>query len=92
MLMAAAFLREPPRRVVITGDMQSQPARSLLDAAHAAYQPFKIVMGVCGPVEASARAMPCPPGGAIAHVCVGTACQPPVGDPVALRAMLSKAL
>ncbi len=88
MLMAAAFWLESPRRVVITGDVKSHPARALLEAAHAAYQPFKIVMGVHGPVEDTARAMPRPEGGALAYVCVGTACQPPFGDPVTLRTRL----
>jgi uncharacterized protein YyaL (SSP411 family) len=69
---------------------------SLWDAEHAVLHSRwrdgdrdKVVMGVCGPVDAAARAMPRPRNGALAHVCIGTACQPPVDDPAALQALLA---
>ncbi len=87
--MAAAFWLEPPRRVVIAGHVGSEPGRALLQAAHAVYQPFKIVLGTCGPVEEMARAIPRPDSGSVACICLGTSCRPPVRDPAALRAALS---
>src|SRR5580700_4776410 len=51
MLQALDFWLDEPRRVVIAGKHDSARAQELLRAAHAVYQPNKIVLGNTGAVE-----------------------------------------
>jgi uncharacterized protein YyaL (SSP411 family) len=85
MLLAAAFALEAPRRVVIAtaGEPQVE-GKALIQAAHSVYQSRKVVMGTRGPVDPFARGLKPADGGATAHVCSGTSCQPPTQDPAAL--------
>jgi uncharacterized protein YyaL (SSP411 family) len=83
MLQALDFWLDEPRRVVIVGDPNSPDFHALLRAAHAVYQPNKIVLGNLGEVEPFAKTLPVNPT-ALAYLCTGTACQPPTGDPAQL--------
>jgi uncharacterized protein len=88
MLLALDFSLEPPRRVVLAGDLTTPVGRSLLQAAHAVYQPGKVVLASTGPVEPFARTLPPRDGKATAYVCTGTSCQPPTHDPEKLKESL----
>jgi hypothetical protein len=88
MLQALDFSLEEPRRVVITGDMNSQKFHELLVAAHSVYQPNKIVLGNTGAVEPFAKTLPAK-GEATVYLCTGSACQPPTSDAAQLRAWLT---
>jgi len=85
MLSALAFSLEEPKRVVIAGD-QNRPA--LLRAAHAVFQPNKVVLGNVGAVEEFAKTLPVKDGRATVYLCTGTACQPPTHDPAQLKSLL----
>ena len=85
MLSALMFWVEEPKRVVIAGE-QNRPA--LLRAAHAVFQPNKVVLGNTGPVEEFARTLPVKDGKATVYLCTGTACQPPTHDPAQLKSLL----
>jgi uncharacterized protein len=89
LLIAAAMSLEPRPRVVIAGDAQSPAGITLIHAAHSVYQPYKVVLGTTGPVEAFARTLPAREGVPTAYVCTGTTCQPPVTSPAALRTSLA---
>ena len=88
LLQALDFLVHEPRRAVITGDPKSAGARDLIAAAHAAYQPNKVVLGVAGPVEEFAKTLPEEKVSAV-YLCTGTACQPPTSDSLKLREMMA---
>jgi uncharacterized protein len=85
MLSAAMFAMEEPKRVVIAGE-QNRPA--LLRAAHAVFQPNKVVLGNTGPVEEFAKTLPAKDGKATVYLCTGTACAPPTQDPSQLKSLL----
>jgi hypothetical protein len=87
MLQALAFALDEPRRVVITGDPASAAGRRLLAAVHSVCQPHKVVLGTAGEVDAFTRTLPAG-GRPVAHVCTGTACQPPTDDPEEIRRLL----
>jgi uncharacterized protein YyaL (SSP411 family) len=84
MLHAVDFWVEEPRRVVIAGDPHSAKAGELLRAAHAIYQPNKVVLGNAGPVEPFAKTLPSKDG-PVAYLCTGKACQPPTSDAAVLK-------
>jgi len=88
LLIAAAAWLEARRRVAIAGDLRSPAGLELLHAAHSVYQPFKVVLGTAGPVEAFARTLPTVAGHPAAYVCVGTTCRPPVTSAQALQKTL----
>ncbi len=88
LLQALDFLVHEPRRAVITGDPKSAGARDLIAAAHAAYQPNKVVLGVAGPVEEFAKMLPEEKVSAV-YLCTGSACQPPTSDSLKLREMMA---
>jgi uncharacterized protein len=87
LLMALDFSTEEPKRAVIAAD-DPKSARELVRAAHAVFQPRKVVLGVTGPVEPFAKTLKAKDGRPTAYVCTGTACQPPTGDPRQLAALL----
>ena len=87
LLHAVDFSLDEPRRVVIAGDANSTKFRELLCAAHAVYQPNKIVLGNTGAVEPFARTLPAK-GEAIVYICTGNACQPPTSDAAKVRELL----
>jgi hypothetical protein len=87
LLQALDFSLEEPARVVIAGDRRTPEFTALLRAAHAAYQPDKIVLGNTGPVDPFAQTLAAK-GAATAYLCTGNACQPPTNDPQKLREML----
>jgi uncharacterized protein YyaL (SSP411 family) len=80
MLLALDFALEEPKRVVLAGDVNTADARALLRAAHAAYQPNKVVLATTGPVEEFAKTLPTKDGKPTVYLCTGTACQPPTHD------------
>jgi uncharacterized protein YyaL (SSP411 family) len=88
LLMAADFALEEPRRVVLAGDPDAAETRHLLQAAHAVFQPRRVVLGTVGPVEPFARTLSPKDGRPTAYVCTGNACQPPTHDPARLSNLL----
>ena len=87
LLAALDFWLDEPRRVVLAGDPDTAPFHELLHAAHAVYQPNKIVLGNAGAVEPFATTLTAKPG-ATAYVCTGTTCQPPTDDAAKLKELL----
>ena len=88
LLQGVAFYLEEPKRIVIAGDASSAKARELLRAAHAAYQPHKVILGTRGPVEAFAKTLPAKDGPTV-YLCTGTACRAPTSDPAEVRKLVS---
>jgi hypothetical protein len=88
LLLALDFWLEEPRRVVIAGDPTSAAAQKLIHAAHAVYQPNKVVLGVTGPVEPFAKTLPPKDGQPTVYLCTGAACQPPTQDPEKVKQLL----
>jgi uncharacterized protein YyaL (SSP411 family) len=88
MLLALDFSLEELRRAVIAVDSKVKPAGALLHAAHAVYQPNKVVLGTAGPVEPFARTLPAKDGKPTAYVCVGTKCSLPTHDSESLKGLL----
>jgi hypothetical protein len=88
MLHALDFWLDEPRRAVIAGDPNSTDFRELLHAAHAVYQPDKIILGNIGAVEPFAKTLPAKDG-ATAYVCTGQTCRPPTTKPEELRRLLA---
>ena len=88
LLQALDFLVHEPRRAVITGDPKSIGTLNLIAAAHAAYQPNKVVLGVVGPVESFAKTLP-KEGNSSAYLCTGSACQPPTSNALKLQEMMA---
>ena len=80
MLLALDFWLEEPKRVVLAGAVNAPAGQSLLRAAHAVYQPNKVVLGTNGPVESFAKTLPAEGGKPTVYLCTGTACQPPVHE------------
>ena len=87
MLQTLDFTIEEPRRVVIAGDANDTRAKELLRAAHAIYQPNKVVLGNSGAVEEFARTLPAKDG-PVVYLCTGKACQPPTREAVKVRELL----
>ncbi len=87
MLQALDFWLEEPRRVVIAGSADAPNFHELLQAAHAVYQPNKVVLGPAGAVEEFARTLPAKDG-AVAYLCTGNVCQPPTSDAAKLQELL----
>jgi uncharacterized protein YyaL (SSP411 family) len=88
LLHALDFWLDEPRRVVIAGEKNSAAFQKLLAAAHAGYQPNKIVLGNVGAVEPFAKTLAAK-NDATAFVCTGNACQPPTSDAAKLKELLS---
>jgi len=88
MLLALDFALEEPKRVVIAGDARSPDGRALVRAAHAVYQPNKVVLATTGPVEPFAKTLPPKDGKPTAYLCTGTACQPPTHDGAKVKELL----
>ncbi len=87
MMQALDFWLEEPRRVVLAGDPAGPKARELLHAAHAVYQPNKVVLGNTGSVEALATTLSTK-GGPAVYLCTENACQPPTQDAVTVKERL----
>jgi uncharacterized protein YyaL (SSP411 family) len=80
LLFGLDFWLEEPKRVVIAGDAKAPQTRDLLRAAHAVYQPVKVVLSNVGPVEPFAKTLPLHEGKSTAYLCTGKACQPPTHE------------
>ena len=87
MLHALDFSLQEPRRVVIAGDTDFTNFHELLRAAHAVYQPNKIVLGNTGTVDEFARSLPVK-NEAMVYICTGNSCQPPTSDAAQVEEML----
>jgi uncharacterized protein YyaL (SSP411 family) len=87
LLLALDFFLQEPRRVVVAGDPNQPETRALLRAIHAVYQPCKVVLGNCGPVDPFSRTLPAKDG-PVVYLCTGTACQPPSRDAAAIKKFL----
>ncbi|HEY2952482.1 MAG TPA: thioredoxin domain-containing protein, partial [Verrucomicrobiae bacterium] len=57
MLMALDFSLDEPRRAVLAGDPKAAATRELLRAAHAVYQPNKVILGTEGALESFAKTL-----------------------------------
>ena len=88
LLAALDFSSEEPRRAVIVGNVKEANGRALLRAAHATYQPNKVVLGNAGAVEAFAKTLKPKNDMPTAYVCTGTACQPPTQEAPRLKLLL----
>ncbi len=88
LLLALDYSLEQPRRVVIAGDLAAAGTRELLRAAHAVYQPNKVILHHAGPVEEFAKTLKPEGGQPTAYVCTGTLCRPPTISPETLRSLL----
>jgi uncharacterized protein YyaL (SSP411 family) len=88
MLLALDYSLEEPKRIVLAGDVSTSAGKALLHAAHAAYQPNKVVLGTTGPVEPFAHKLTGKESKATAYLCTGTACQPPTSDPAKIKSFL----
>jgi hypothetical protein len=94
LLLAAALLAEPTQ-IVVVGEPATPGYAELLRAAAGAAVPGRILR----PLPPGAELPPGHPaagkhlagGVATAYVCSGTACDPPVTDPAALRRRLAPA-
>jgi hypothetical protein len=89
MLQALDFFLEEPRRVVVAGRVEDSRTHALLHAAHAAYQPNKVILGNNGPVEEFARTLPEKDGPTV-YLCTGRECQPPTNDASMVKELLLK--
>jgi uncharacterized protein YyaL (SSP411 family) len=87
MLQALDFSLNEPRRVVIAGNPGAKPFQKLLQAAHAVYQPNKVVLGNRGAVDAFTQTLPATDDPAV-YLCTGNSCRPPTNDGVRLRELL----
>jgi uncharacterized protein YyaL (SSP411 family) len=87
MLHALDFSLQEPKRVVITGESDSNKFQELLHVAHSVYQPNKIVLGNVGAVEEFAKTLPAK-NEATVYFCTGNSCQPPTEDAATVKAML----
>jgi uncharacterized protein YyaL (SSP411 family) len=81
---------QEPRRAVIAGEPAAPATAELLRAAHAVYQPRKVVLGTAGPVEAFAKTLPAKGDRATVYVCTGSACQPPTSDVERVKQLLKE--
>jgi uncharacterized protein YyaL (SSP411 family) len=88
MLQALDFSLDEPLRAVVAGEPTRSDTQVVLRAVHSVYRPNKLVLGNSGPVEAFAKRMPAK-NGAVAYICIGTACQAPTNDPKRIKALLS---
>jgi uncharacterized protein len=96
MLCALELALEPPRHVVLAGDPHAADFRALTAVLHASIGHRRMLLGVDG-AEAQAWIADRAPwlaemkpidGRATAFMCEEFACQAPVSDPAALRALL----
>jgi uncharacterized protein YyaL (SSP411 family) len=90
LLRGLEFWLEEPKRVVIVGDTTAPLTRDLLRAAHAVFQPHKVVLSNTGPVEPFAKTLPLDKGQPTVYLCTGTACQPPTHDIEKVKEMLQE--
>jgi hypothetical protein len=88
MLMALDFSLDEPRRAVLAGDPKAAATRELLRAAHAVYQPNKVILGTEGALESFAKTLKPKDGKPTAYICTGTACQPPTHESGKVKELL----
>jgi len=93
-LIALSYALSQPREVAIIGEPEAPDTLTLLGICRDGYRPHQVV--AVGAPGSRASAIPLLQdrgqidGQATAYVCVNFACQAPVADPEALRAMLEK--
>ena len=97
--LAAVLFSEHPTQVVITGAAGDATAQKLEEAANGVFRLGKAVLRFTP--ESSLENLPAalrqtlphlPKGKAVAVVCSGTSCLPPVGDPEELKRVLEKGI
>jgi uncharacterized protein YyaL (SSP411 family) len=97
--LAAVLFSEHPTQVVITGPAGEATAQKLEEAANGVFRLGKAVLRFTP--ESSLENLPAalrqtlphlPKGKAVAVVCSGTSCLPPVGDPEELKRVLEKGI
>jgi uncharacterized protein len=87
LVSALDYLLNEPHRVVVAGDAGGADAQKLLLAAHAVYQPNKVILGNVGPVEEFAKTLK-GKDGPVVFLCTGTFCHPPTTDPKRVASLL----
>ena len=91
-LQGLSYTLSQPREVAIVGDPKAADTRALLSVVRTDYQPFQVV--ACGPAGGTNAPVPLlegrdlVDGQAAAYVCRDFACQAPMVEPEALRALL----
>ena len=70
-------------RIVIAGTPGDPRFEALLDARHRVFAPNQVVLGNAAPAEPFACSLPAQDG-AVAYLCTGNTCQPPITDPAEL--------
>jgi uncharacterized protein YyaL (SSP411 family) len=88
LLQALDFWLDEPHRIVVCGHPEAADFQTLVRAAHAVYQPRKIVLGNTGAVEPFAQTL-ASQARARAFICTGTACQPPTDNAGRIRELLA---
>ncbi len=96
MLCALELALEPPRQVVFVGDRRAEAFRGLVAVVHERLGPRRALLAVTNEVERAWWAERAPwmaemqprGGGVTAYVCEEYACQAPVTEAAALRAIL----
>lgn len=88
LLMALDYWIADRKHIVITGKPETPLARLLINAAHSAFQPYKVVMGNQGPVDPFAKSLTSINGKATAYPCTGRECQTPIQNPAQLQKWL----
>ncbi|MFP6857297.1 MAG: thioredoxin domain-containing protein [Roseibacillus sp.] len=84
MVGAVDFSANEPKRVVLVGDVKSEPVQNMLKIIHGNYQPNKVVLGTEGPVEEFSRTTlkkQAKKGEVVVFLCQGKFCELPTGDP-----------
>ncbi len=89
MLLALNYYIEPPRRIVINGDRTAEETQSLIRAAHAVYQPNKVVLGVEGIPKFLMPSLPTHrDSAAAAYLCTGQSCRGSTNNPATVQQFL----
>lgn len=88
LLCALDFALQEPKRVVIVGDWLCGSTRTLLSHAHSVFEPHRVILGNHGPVDPFAATLPGDEERSLAHLCSGTACQPPTREGLVIREFL----
>ena len=88
LLQALQFSSHEPIRVVIAGTPTDVTTQKLVHQANGVYQPFKVILGNQGPVDAFALET-AKTNGSAAFICTGNTCQAPTSDPQVIRKFLS---
>ena len=94
LLMAADFLAQDPRQIVISGELRDAPTRELLSTVRSTFLPQRVV--ALASADADAELVPLiagrkPDGGAKVYICRQQTCEAPLSDAAELARALRRA-